>query len=51
MEEGKTATLMLEPFGRPTKAELAALKEEGERLLDFAAPDTARRKIRTGPAR
>jgi hypothetical protein len=50
-EDGKTATLLLEPFGKPAKKQLAALKEEGARLLDFAAPQATRKNIRTGPAR
>jgi hypothetical protein len=45
------ATLMIEPFGRLAKADRAALTEEGLRLLAFAAPEAARREVRTRPAR
>jgi hypothetical protein len=38
--EGKRrATLRMEPFGRLAKADRAALREEGERLLRFAEPE------------
>jgi hypothetical protein len=38
-EEGRTATLLVEPFGRLKRHEREALEEEGARLLAFAAAD------------
>ena len=40
------ATLTIEPLRRLTAAERKAVVEEGERLLDFAADETARRDVR-----
>ena len=50
-EEKDAAMLLLEPFGRITKKDQAALTAEGMRLLDFAAPEVKRKKVRVGPAR
>jgi hypothetical protein len=39
-------TLLIEPFGAVETAQRQALAEEGERLLDFAAPEATSREIR-----
>jgi hypothetical protein len=39
-------TLVIEPFETVTDAERAAVEEEAELLLDFAAPETERRDVR-----
>jgi hypothetical protein len=41
-----TATLLLEPFGRLTKAIRAELEREGEELLEFVEPEAAARQVR-----
>jgi hypothetical protein len=40
------ATLTIEPLRRLTATERKAVAEEGERLLDFAASDAAKREVR-----
>ena len=40
--EGPVATVRVEPFGRLTRAERAAVIAEGERLAAFTAPDAER---------
>jgi hypothetical protein len=40
------ATLMIEPLRRLTKTDRLAVAEEGERLLNFAAGEAARRDVR-----
>jgi hypothetical protein len=42
----KAGTLTVEPLGRLSAAERAAVTDEGERLLAFAAPDAERHDIR-----
>jgi hypothetical protein len=41
-----TATLVLEPFGRLTKAVRAELAREGEDLLEFVEPDATAKQVR-----
>ena len=43
------ATLLIEPFGRLSAADEAALAGEGDRLLAFVAGQTARRDVRIQP--
>jgi hypothetical protein len=43
----KAATLQLAPFGRLAKKDAAALEAEGERLVEFLAPDAAARAVQT----
>jgi len=42
----KAAALVLEPFGTLAKRDLAALEEEGERLLRFSEPDAENYAVR-----
>lgn len=42
----KTATLVLEPFGKMAKKTLSELEREGEALLRFVEEDTVEREIR-----
>jgi hypothetical protein len=44
--QGDAATLTIEPLRRLSKSERTAVIAEGERLLDFAAPETAKRDVR-----
>jgi hypothetical protein len=44
--ERSTATLRVEVLGRRSKADRAAVTEEGARLLDFAAPQASSRDVR-----
>jgi hypothetical protein len=46
--EGDTATLAIDPLERIPKSDAAALREEGARLLRFAASDAATQDIRFG---
>lgn len=47
MERGREATtLVIEPFGPISRPDRAALTEEGNRLLEFAAGDAERRAVR-----
>lgn len=41
----KAAVLRLEPFGKLPKQDVAALEQEGERLLAFTDPDAATRSV------
>lgn len=43
--KGRTASLLLEPFGRLTKQAVTALEEEGDALLRFAEEDAAVREM------
>ena len=45
----KTATLILEPFGKLDKKTLAALEREGDTLLRFAEEDAELREVRCIP--
>jgi hypothetical protein len=49
VREGKTATLTIAPFVAPSKADRAALIEEGERLLAFTDADATRRRVTFAP--
>jgi hypothetical protein len=49
--DGATATLRVRPFAPLPPEAAAALGAEGERLLAFAAPRTARREIELDGAR
>jgi hypothetical protein len=51
VEREGTTTLMIEPFGKPSKRVLAPLIAEGHRLLQFAAPQAGDREVRIGSAR
>jgi hypothetical protein len=51
VEREGTTTLMIEPFGKPSKRVLAPLIAEGHRLLQFAAPQADGREVRIGSAR
>jgi hypothetical protein len=44
--QSDAATLTIEPLRRLTPTERTAVIAEGERLLDFAAPETAKRDVR-----
>jgi hypothetical protein len=44
-QDKATATLRIEPFGPLPKKDRAALAEEGDRLLTFAAPDAQVREV------
>lgn len=46
VKRGDTATLTIEPLRRLSKADRLAVSEEGERLLRFAAGDSADRDVR-----
>jgi hypothetical protein len=49
LEQAKgRATLLLEPFARLSRKDAAALVGEGERLLQFAAPEAATPEVRFG---
>ncbi len=43
------ASLLIKPIRKLTTADLDALSSEGERLIDFLAPDAADRDVRTAP--
>lgn len=44
-----TATLAIEPLRRLTKTERVAVAEEGDRLVNFVAGDSARQDVRIAP--
>jgi Winged helix DNA-binding domain len=46
VDKKKTATLEVAPFASVAKKTKAAIEEEAEALLDFAAPDAAERDLR-----
>ena len=46
VKRGDTGTLTIEPLRRLSKADRLAVSEEGERLLRFAAGDSAERDVR-----
>ncbi|HEY8206978.1 MAG TPA: winged helix DNA-binding domain-containing protein [Myxococcaceae bacterium] len=51
VERKKRATaLVLEPFGKLARKDLAALEEEGERILRFCEPDAEERSVRAARA-
>ncbi|MEX0854118.1 MAG: hypothetical protein WD036_12680 [Bauldia sp.] len=45
------ATLMIEPFNKPSRKAMAELTAEGLRLLAFTAPHAQHQDVRTGLAR
>jgi hypothetical protein len=45
VRDGGTATLTIAPFVKPSKADRAALIDEGERLLAFTDADATRRRV------
>lgn len=49
--KGGRALLAVAPFARLTRAEAAAMAEEGERLLAFTDGDASAREVRIGAAR
>ena len=46
LRDGAAATLVVEPFHPPTRAQREAVEEEGARLLEFAASDARTRDVR-----
>jgi hypothetical protein len=45
-KQRKSAVLTITPWARTTKKDLAALTEEGTRLLDFHAPTAETKDVR-----
>lgn len=50
LRKGKSATLEIAPFRPLSRKAVAALTAEGERLLEFAAPDAGARAVRLASA-